>query len=103
LKRVLLDENMPRQIRRDLPEFVVRTVQEEGWDGLTNGQLLRRASDSFDVLFTADQRLRHQQNIATFAIGVVVIEPTTPDSVTFAGFCSKSEAPLKLPQSVRSQ
>ena len=65
---------MPRQIRRDLPEFVVRTVQEEGWDGLTNGQLLRRAMESFDVLLTADQRLRHQQNISTFAIGVVVIE-----------------------------
>jgi hypothetical protein len=29
---------------------------------------------SFDVLVTADQRLRYQQNIAQFAIGVVVIQ-----------------------------
>ena len=65
---------MPRQIRRDLPEFVIRTVQEEGWDGLTNGHLLRRAMDLFDVLLTADQRLRYQQNVQTLAIGVVVIE-----------------------------
>lgn len=28
----------------------------------------------FDVLVTVDQRLRHQQNLAQFDIGVVVIE-----------------------------
>jgi len=61
-------------LRRDLPEFVVRTVQEEGWAGFKNGELLRRAALSFDVLVTADQRLRYQQNIAQFAIGVVVIQ-----------------------------
>jgi hypothetical protein len=64
---------MPRQLRRDLPEFEIRTVQEEGWSSLKNGELLRRSSASFDVLVTADQRLQHQQNIAAFNIGVVVI------------------------------
>jgi hypothetical protein len=54
----------------------VRTVQEEGWDGFKNGQLLRKASLLFDVLLTADQRLRHQQNISKFTIGVVAIETT---------------------------
>jgi hypothetical protein len=28
VKRVLFDEDMPRQLRRDLPEFRIRTVQE---------------------------------------------------------------------------
>jgi hypothetical protein len=65
---------MPRKLRRDLPEFFVRTVQEEGWAGLQNGKLLGRASATFDVLLTADQRLRYQQTIASFDIGVVVIE-----------------------------
>jgi hypothetical protein len=37
-------------------------------------QLLQKASSSFDVLLTADQRLRYQQNISKFAIGVVAIE-----------------------------
>jgi hypothetical protein len=73
LKRVLFDEDMPRQLRRDLPEFEIRTVQEQGWSSVQNGELLRRASASFDVLVTADQRLQHQQNIASFNIGVVVI------------------------------
>jgi hypothetical protein len=74
VKKVVFDENMPRKLRRDLPEFVVRTVQEEGWAGLKNGDLLRKASYSFNVLLTADQRLRYQQNVSQFAIGVVVIE-----------------------------
>jgi predicted nuclease of predicted toxin-antitoxin system len=73
VRRILFDEDMPRQLRRDLPEFEIRTVQEEGWSAVQNGELLRRASDSFDVLVTADQRLQHQQNIAAFNIGVVVI------------------------------
>lgn len=57
-----------------MPEVLVRTVQEEGWTGFENGNLLRRASATFDVLLTVDQRMRHQQNLAQFAIGVVVIE-----------------------------
>jgi len=74
VKKVLFDENMPRMLRRNLPEFAVRTVQEEGWAGFKNGDLLRRAVSSFDVLLTADQRLRYQQNVRQFAIGIVVIE-----------------------------
>ena len=74
MRRVLFDENMPRKLRRDLPKVFVRTVQEEGWAGLENGNLLRHAAVNFDGLLTADQRLRYQQNVAQFEIGVVVIE-----------------------------
>jgi len=54
--------------------MLVRTVQEEGWDGFKNGQLLERASGVFDVLLTVDQRLRHQQNVSKFKVGVVAVE-----------------------------
>ena len=73
MKRVLFDEDVPRQLKRDLPEFSVRTVQEEGWSSIKNGELLRRDSQSFDVLVTADRRLHHQQNLAQFTIAVVVL------------------------------
>jgi Uncharacterized conserved protein len=36
----------------------VRTVQEEGWGSFRNGDLLRRAEGSFDVLLTADRRMQ---------------------------------------------
>lgn len=74
MKRVLFDEDMPRQLRQDLREYSVQTVQEAGWAGVKNGELLRRASEQFDVFITADQRLQYQQNIPRFNIGVVVIE-----------------------------
>ena len=74
MRTVLFDENMPRKLRREISNAIVRTVQEEGWAGFKNGELLRRASGQFDVLLTADQRLRYQQNIEQFEIGVVAIE-----------------------------
>ena len=64
---------MPRTLTRDIQEFEVRTVQQEGWSGLTNGALIRSASASFDVLVTGDKRLEHQQNIAAARIAVVVV------------------------------
>lgn len=73
MRRVLLDENLPRKLRQSLPEFLVRTVQEEGWTSFSNGELLSRAQHNFDVLLTADRRLQFQQNLARFDIGVVVI------------------------------
>jgi len=73
VRRVLLDENLPRKLRRDLSDFAIRTVQEEGWASYANGQLLERAQDRFDILLTADRRLQFQQNLGRFDIGVVVI------------------------------
>ena len=73
MKRVLFDEDVPRQLRRELPGFEIKTVPEVGWSGLKNGDLLRRAEGLFDVFVTADRRLPSQQNLATFAIGMVVL------------------------------
>lgn len=73
MKRVLLDENLPRKLRRSLPGFAVRTVQDEGWTSYRNGQLLRRAEGRFDVLLTADRGIQYQQNVAKHEVGVVAI------------------------------
>lgn len=47
--------------------------REEGWTSFSNGELLRRAEQSFDVLLTADRRLEYQQHLSQFQIGIVVI------------------------------
>jgi predicted nuclease of predicted toxin-antitoxin system len=73
VKRILFDENMPRQLKRHLPDFIVRTVQEVGWGSARNGELLRRAEGNFDVLVTADRRMEYQQNLTGYAIAVVVL------------------------------
>jgi len=45
-----------------------------GWGGLTNGILLQKAQDKFDVFLTADTNLTFQQNLTRFRIAVVVLE-----------------------------
>jgi predicted nuclease of predicted toxin-antitoxin system len=71
--RVLLDEQLPRRLARELVGHDVSTVRQQGWAGVKNGELLRRAADrGFEVLLTADRSLPFQQNLAGARLGVVV-------------------------------
>ena len=50
--RLLLDEQLPRHLAREIGGHDVSTVQQRGWAGLKNGELLRVAADAgfhFDV------------------------------------------------------
>jgi hypothetical protein len=67
--RVLLDECVPRKLRRELPGHEVLTVTERGWSGIKNGELLALAQAEFDVFLTIDQNLKYQQNLKAFNIG----------------------------------
>lgn len=72
--RVLLDEQLPRQLAPLLVGHEVQTVPQVGWAGLTNGELLKRAKAAgFEVLLTADQNLEFQQNLRQSGLGVVLI------------------------------
>ncbi len=50
--RLLLDECVPRRLRRELSDHEVRTVPEMGWAARQNGELLKLASNLFDVFIT---------------------------------------------------
>ena len=72
--RELLDECVPRPLRRELPEHEVRTVPEMGWAGKKNGELLTLIKGAgFDVFVTTDQNLDYQQNLQAASIPVVVL------------------------------
>jgi hypothetical protein len=71
--KVLLDECVPRKLRRELAEHEVHTVTERGWSGIKNGKLLALAEVEFDVFLTVDQNLKYQQNLKAFNIGVVLL------------------------------
>src|SRR5689334_11861782 len=71
--RILLDECLPRQLRRDLIGHESATVGSMGWAGTKNGALLRRAESQFDVFLTADRNLQHQQNLQNLQIAIVVM------------------------------
>ena len=57
--KLLLDESVPRQLARFLSDsFEIHTVQQMGWAGCANVDLLRRAADcEFQALVTVDQRM----------------------------------------------
>jgi hypothetical protein len=66
--RILLDEQLPRQLAPYLVGHDVRTVQQESWAGLKNGALLTQAEDAgFSVFVTGDQNLEFQQNTGVLA------------------------------------
>ena len=71
MKRVVLDENLPQPLRHHLSEFDVVTVQYQGWSGIQNGELIALIDGKFDVLLTADQNLRYQQNLSDRSIAIV--------------------------------
>jgi hypothetical protein len=77
--RVLLDECVPRALRRELPGHEVKTVAEAGWAGVKNGQLLKLAATQFDILLTVDRNLEYQQNFAGLTLAVIVIHASTND------------------------
>jgi hypothetical protein len=71
--KVLLDECVPRKLKRELAEHEVLTVTEQGWSGVKNGQLLALAETTFDVFLTVDQNLKYQQNLKSFNIGIILL------------------------------
>jgi predicted nuclease of predicted toxin-antitoxin system len=72
--RVLLDECVDWRLARDLSGHDVKTAQQMGWTGITNGELLALASQHFDVVVTVDRNLSFQQNLGVLTIAVVVIQ-----------------------------
>ena len=71
--RILLDENIPIDFAAELPGHAVSTVVELGWNGVLNGELMRRARECCDVFVTLDRNLEFQQNISVLPFGVIIV------------------------------
>ena len=72
--KLLLDENLPHQIRLELPGHDVFTTAYMNWGGIENGELLRRAAEAgFDALITNDRGLEYQQNLGALPLAVIVV------------------------------
>lgn len=71
--KVLLDECVPRKLKREIANHEVVTVTEQGWSGIQNGELLNLAATKFDVFLTVDQNLSFQQNIKNFNIAIILM------------------------------
>jgi hypothetical protein len=72
--KLLLDECVARDLKRDLTGHEVATVIEAGFGGLENGELLRAASGVYDAFITVDRNLPFQQNIQTLQLGIIILK-----------------------------
>jgi hypothetical protein len=76
--KLLLDENLPHQMRLELPGHAVFTATYMQWSGVENGELLRRARDAgFDAVITNDRGLEHEQKLGSLPVTVVVLLPSS--------------------------
>jgi hypothetical protein len=56
--KVLLDHNLPRQLKAPLGMHEVFAAREMRWDALSNGELIHAAEvEGFQVMVTGDQNL----------------------------------------------
>ncbi len=71
--KLLIDECLPRALKRYLAGHECRTVQEMGWSGTQNGELLSISETEFDVFVTIDQGIRYEQNLANWKLAILVL------------------------------
>ena len=75
--RVLLDECVDVRLAASLTTVDARTVADQGWLGISNGQLLALAAAEFDVFVTVDRNLPFQQHLPKFEIAVILLRAKT--------------------------
>ena len=80
--RILLDECLPRKLKRELKGYEVFTVPEVGWAGMKNGALLKLAETQFDIFLTIDSNMEFQQNISEFNLAIVALVAKSNDIET---------------------
>ena len=71
--KIIIDECVPHIVKKKLPAFNIRTVQEAGWAGIKNGELLRLVEGAFDVFISSDKNLQYQQNLTGRNLAIIIL------------------------------
>ena len=79
--RLLIDECLPRTIKFLLASgrHECTTVQEAGFSGKENGELLTLAERDFDVFVTIDKNIQYQQNMSNRSIAILIVRANSND------------------------
>jgi hypothetical protein len=70
---IIIDECVPHIVKKGLPNRRIKTVQEMGWSGEKNGELLKLVEADFDVFITSDKNLSYQQNLQNRTIAILLL------------------------------
>jgi len=76
--KILLDECVAKRLKSHLSSFEVHTVNEMGWCGVKNGELMSLCvANQFDIILTIDKNMMRQHNIEKYPITIVVFNAST--------------------------
>jgi hypothetical protein len=71
--RILLDECLPKDLRKYLVGHECKTVPEAGFSGQANGELLALAERAgWEVFLTVDQGIEYQQSPAGRTLSLII-------------------------------
>ena len=74
MRRILLDQNIPLPLARELSGHEVVHASQLARGRLTNGDLLAAAQrNAFDIMVSADRGILHEQNHAKRRIALVML------------------------------
>ena len=71
--KLLLDDCVPGPLRKEFTDHEVSTVDQAGFKGLKNGELLRVAAAEFDVFVSVDKGLEYQHNLRNLPIAILLL------------------------------
>jgi predicted nuclease of predicted toxin-antitoxin system len=97
--RLLLDENIPVQLKAVFSGHLVKSVNDSdlGWKNIKNGRLLLEMEGSFDLLVTADRNMFAQQNPTGRNICILVCRSTAETTSWLWASVSPRSPPGCLP------
>ena len=73
--KILLDECVPKKVKKFLKEHEVKTVHEMKFNGLKDKELLEAGEgENFDILLTVDKNIDKQQNVKKYKISIVILD-----------------------------
>ena len=89
MKKLLLDECIPRKFKSHLSGYDCLTVPEVGWTDKKNGELLDLAQNAgFQVFVSLDQGIEFQQNLTGRNVAVILLRANSnrlADLIPLAG------------------
>jgi hypothetical protein len=88
---------LPRKLARELVEHVVTTVQQAGWSGIKNGELLGLAAGQYDAFITIDKLLAVQHGIPS-NLAVITLQATDNRLATLLPLVPRLRAALEVIQ-----
>jgi len=93
--KLLLDENIPQKANARFQGHEVFTVEQMGWKGKENGELLKlMVQEGFNAFVTLDKNLKYQQNLSKYPVIVFLLKASNNKPATIQPLLNKVQEKL---------